>query len=84
MMTVDRQLEHAIRQLLDLRDQGATITPRDAARHVGGPQWRSLVKLAHNAAHRMTANGEIELTVQGKVVDDATPTAPVRIRRSNG
>jgi hypothetical protein len=37
---------------------------------------------ARDAARRLVDAGEIEMTQQGEVVDPATATGPVRLRRS--
>ncbi len=81
---VDRDLEEAIRDLLG-RTTG-TICPSQAAKKVGGTDsedaWRELMEPARRAARRMVAEGEVEITQQGKVVDPSTAKGPIRIRRA--
>ena len=81
MDDVDARLERAITELLDLRRDGATICPSEAARHVDSHDWRDLMPAARAAAGRLVAAGEVEVTQGGTVVDVATARGPVRIRR---
>jgi len=76
-------LERAIESLLARRRPGATICPSEAARAVAsdrGEAWRPLVPPAREAAARLAASGQVEVTQTGKVVDMATARGPVRIR----
>ncbi|MEY4226072.1 MAG: hypothetical protein RL190_829 [Actinomycetota bacterium] len=79
---VDRDLEQAIRDLLDQRERDATICPSEAARRVGGDDWRPLMEPARRAARRLVAAGEIEITQQGRVVDPSTAKGAIRLRRA--
>ena len=77
----DRALETSIRDLLSRRAADATICPSEAARAVGGEDWRDLMEPARRAARRLVAAGEVEITQGGKVVDPSTAKGPVRVRR---
>jgi Protein of unknown function (DUF3253)/Uncharacterized protein conserved in bacteria (DUF2256) len=77
----DRRLEEAIEALLDVRAGGATICPSEAARRVGGDDWRPLMEPARSAARRLVASGHIEITQGGRVVDPSTAKGPIRLRR---
>ena len=79
---VDLALEQQVLRLLDSRASGATICPSEAARAVGGERWRYLMGPAREAAARLVARGEMEVTQAGEVVDLATARGPVRVRRS--
>jgi hypothetical protein len=79
---LDRELTGAIRELLDARASTATICPSEAARRVGGDQWRELMEPARRAARRLVADGEVEITQGGRVVDPSTAKGPIRIRRA--
>ena len=81
MDDVDRRLEQVIDRLLDERRPGASICPSDAARDVDAEGWRDLMPAARAAAGRMAADGAVEVTQGGAVVDVATARGPVRIRR---
>jgi len=78
---VDERLTAAIRDLLAARAATSTICPSDAARAVGGDDWRDLMEPARQAARRLVDAGEVEITQRGAVVDPATARGPIRIRR---
>lgn len=77
----DRKLEETIVTLLTKRAQDATICPSDAARAIGGEEWRDLMEPARRAARRMVARGELQITQGGSVVDPSTAKGPIRLRR---
>ncbi len=80
---LDRRLAAAILELLDARASGSTICPSEAARAVGTEDgWRDLMDPARDAAARLVAAGEVEVTQAGEVVDLATARGPVRLRRA--
>lgn len=78
---VDTELEQAILALLAERAQDASICPSEAARRVRPDDWRTLMDSARNAARRLTARGELEITQKGRVVDASTARGPIRLRR---
>lgn len=77
---VDRSLEQAIVGLLASRARSATICPSEAARAVGGDEWRELMEPARAAARRLHAAGTVEITQQGRPVDPSRARGPIRIR----
>lgn len=77
----DLALEQSLLALLQSRAQGATACPSEAARAVGGEQWRPLMEPARAAARRLVARGEMEITQGGRVVDPSTAKGPIRVRR---
>lgn len=73
-------LAAAIRELLAARS--GSICPSEAARAVGGPDWRQLMEPARQAARGLARAGEVEITQRGEVLDpDGKWRGPVRIRR---
>jgi hypothetical protein len=82
--TTDRALEDAIGELLDRRAPGATICPSEAARRVDPDGWRDLMPDARRVAGRLVADGRVEMTQRGEVVDPGTARGPVRLRRPGG
>lgn len=80
MAAVDRDLERSIVELLERRARGATICPSEAAKAVGGDDWRDLMEPARRAARRLVVAGEVEITQRGVVVDPSTAKGPIRIR----
>ena len=71
----------AIKTLLAERRADATICPSEAARAVGGEDWRPLMEPARAAARRLVASGDVEITQGGHVVDPSTAKGPLRVRR---
>lgn len=82
MTSVDQELADAIVGLLGERAAGATICPSEAARLVGGDNWRPLMQPARAAARRLVVEGMVEITQGGRVVDPSTAKGPIRIRRN--
>jgi hypothetical protein len=78
---VDRELESTILGLLAGRAVSATACPSEAARAVGGDEWRDLMEPARRAARRLVARGEIDITQGGSVVDPSTARGPIRLRK---
>ncbi len=81
LTATDEALEASILDLLDARAASATICPSEAARVVGGEDWRDLMESAREAARRLVARDEVEITQGGRVVDPSTAKGPIRIRR---
>lgn len=73
--------EDAILALLAERRDGASICPSEVARARGGDDWRTLMQPVREAAGRLAAAGQVEVTQGGQVIDVTTATGPVRIRR---
>jgi hypothetical protein len=78
---IEHRLEQTILELLDHRAPTSTICPSDAARAVGGEDWRGLMDASRDSAARLVARGEVEITQGGEPVDLATVRGPIRIRR---
>ena len=78
--SVDRELERAILSLLSDRSRGATICPSEAARTVGGDDWRLLMEPSRAAARRLHGEGRAVVTQGGRPVDPSTAKGPIRIR----
>ena len=74
-------LETAIAQLLDERAPGKTICPSEAARAVGGKEWRDAMPAAREAAARMAERGEVVVTQNGQEVHAQKARGPIRIGR---
>ena len=77
---VDVALGGAVRTLRARRPPTGTICPSEAARTVGGDDWETLMEPARAAARRLVADGEVEITQRGRVVDPSTARGPIRIR----
>ena len=79
-MTGD-SLESAIAAPLDQRAGGKTICPSEAARAVGGAEWRDLMPAAREAAARMAERGEVVITQKGTEVNALQARGPIRLGR---
>jgi len=75
------ELEQTILRLLSERAESSTICPSDAARAIGGDEWRDLMDPTRQAAARLVAQGLVDVTQGGEVVDVKIARGPVRIRR---
>lgn len=70
-----------IRDLLSARPPESSICPSDVARVVAPDDWRPLMEPVRVAARRMMADGEVQITQGGEVVDDPhNVRGPIRIR----
>jgi hypothetical protein len=78
-------LESAILDLLRERDPsasgGKSICPSEAARRVRPDDWREHMEPTRRAARRLVAEGKVEITQGGRVVDPSTAKGPIRVRR---
>ena len=74
-------LERSIRELIVRRDPDKTICPSEAARAVGGADWRELMPDAREAAARLASAGEIVVTQRGEPVDALSARGPIRLGR---
>lgn len=78
---VNEKLRAAILDLARERGPSKTICPSDAARAVGGDDWRDLMEPARGIARELAKAGEVEVTQGGAVLDpDDTWRGPIRIR----
>ncbi|WP_194860581.1 DUF3253 domain-containing protein [Dietzia sp. SYD-A1] len=75
--TRDR-LAATIRTLLRSRGE-SSICPSDAARAVGGDDWRELMATAREVALDLRADGVVAVTQRGEVVSDTDLRGPIRI-----
>lgn len=75
---IDEELEATILSLLSATP---TTGPSDAARAVGGDDWRTLEEPARRAARRLVDSGQVQIIQNGSVVDPFTARGPIRIRK---
>jgi len=75
------RLAATMRALLQHRDPEKTICPSDAARVVGGPDWRSAMEAARSVAAELAEAGVLEVRQRGVPVDIATARGPIRLGR---
>lgn len=72
------RLAATMRALLRKRE-GSTICPSDAARVVGGTNWREIVPLAREVADDLAAQGVVVVRQKEDIVTAVTAQGPVRI-----
>lgn len=81
---MNQDLRVAILSLARERGPAKSICPSDAARAVGGQQWRELMDEAREEARALARRGEVEISQRGTVLDpDAQWRGPVRIRATS-
>ncbi|WP_245866514.1 DUF3253 domain-containing protein [Diaminobutyricimonas aerilata] len=80
----DERYEQRILELLGQRSADASICPSEVARAESAEEWRELMEPVRQAARRLVAQGELEVTQRGAVVDPSTAKGPIRIRRPRG
>ena len=73
--------EDAILSLLASREQGKTICPSEAARAIAGAEgFRPHMDEVRDAAGRLVARGQLEVTQKGRIVDVGSVRGPIRLR----
>lgn len=74
------RLEAAILALVHHRGPDRTICPSDAARAVGGDDWRSILPGARAVARELAESGQVRILQGGRSIDPSGPwRGPVRI-----
>ncbi len=79
---VGRGYEAAILELLSHRAADATICPSEVARAAQPETWREEMEPVRQAARRLVASGDVEITQDGSVVDPSRAKGPIRIRKA--
>jgi hypothetical protein len=78
---VTTRLRAAILALAGHRGPTSSICPSDAARAIGGGNWRELTAQSRTIAFALACDGDVELTQRGNVIDPDRPSrGPIRIR----
>ncbi|BDB42734.1 MULTISPECIES: DUF3253 domain-containing protein [Mycobacterium] len=78
---IEDRLKSAILALATRRGPQSSICPSDAARAVGGDNWRDLTDDARELARGLAKSGAVQITQHGAVLDaDAAWRGPIRIR----
>jgi hypothetical protein len=76
----DDLLESTMLDLLGKRAVTSSICPSDAARAVGGEEWRELMDDTRRVAWRLVDEGRVRITQGDEAVDRETVRGPIRIR----
>jgi hypothetical protein len=78
------RLKASIRALAENRGPDSSTCPSDAARAVGGKEWRALMPDAREIARELAKAGHVEITQGGNVLDpDGVWRGPIRIRTTD-
>jgi hypothetical protein len=77
----ESDIRDAIGALLDARAARKTICPSDVARRLRDEGWRELMEPVRAVGRAMAAEGALEVTQRGRVVDPAAARGPIRYRR---
>jgi len=78
---VNQRLRATILELARERGPAKTICPSDAARAIGGDDWRDLMDDARDVARALAREGLVDVTQKGDALDpDGTWRGPIRIR----
>ena len=78
---MNQRLRTTILKLAGERGPDKTICPSDAARAIGGDDWRDLMDDAREAARSLAREGAVDITQKGTALDpDDTWRGPIRIR----
>jgi hypothetical protein len=78
----DDRWERAVLEVLAGRSEGATACPSEVARREAPDAWREHMEDVRQAAARLVAEGLVEVTQGGRVVELAQAKGPVRLRRT--
>lgn len=71
-------IEAKIVELLIRRGPGKSICPSEVARALAD-DWRALMPDVRTVASKMTAEGRLVITQQGRAVDPRTARGPIRL-----
>jgi Protein of unknown function (DUF3253) len=75
------RLRAAILALARHRGPESSICPSDAARAVGGDDWRDLTGQSRSIAFELAGDGDVEITQRGAVLDpNQSASGAIRIR----
>lgn len=82
---LDREVEERLLEMARARSRGATLCPSEVARALfPDPDWRSEMERVRRAGRRLAADGRIEVTQGGRVVDFSDAKGAIRYRAASG
>lgn len=72
-------LREEILRIAETRGHTKTLCPSEAARSIGGDHWRELMPTARRISFDLAAEGRVDVTQRGEIVQpDAR--GPIRVR----
>ncbi|OBK31688.1 S-adenosylmethionine tRNA ribosyltransferase [Mycobacterium asiaticum] len=75
-----KRLRAAILALAARRGPQSSICPSDAARAIGGENWRETMTDANAVARDLAKSGDVKITQRGSILDpEETWRGPIRI-----
>lgn len=81
---LERRLDAAIRALAGHRGSRSSTCPSDAARAVGGADWRAAMDTAREISRDLARRGMVHITQRGEILDpDGRWRGPIRIRAAD-
>jgi hypothetical protein len=79
---IRQRLRSSMRALAEHRGPGSSTCPSDAARSVGGENWRDLLPDALQVARELAESGAVEITQRGNVLEpNSNWRGPIRVRK---
>lgn len=75
----DDSLRAEILRIAEHRGSEKTLCPSEAARSIGGEEWRDLMPAARRIAFQLAGEGRVEVTQHGRRVEPDV-RGPIRIR----
>ncbi|MEQ8208411.1 MAG: DUF3253 domain-containing protein [Lacipirellulaceae bacterium] len=75
----DEQIAEEILRLVNLRGPKKSICPSEAARHLGGGDYRDIMQQVRDVAAELITKGELRATQKGETVDPDTARGPIRL-----
>ena len=79
----DTALREEILRIAEVRGSTKTLCPSEAARSIGGDDWRELMAAARRISFDLAAEGLVDVTQKGEVVLPDV-RGPIRIRWISG
>jgi hypothetical protein len=77
---IRQRLRSSILALTKHRGPDSSICPSEAARAIGGEEWRELMEDARELARQLAKSGDVQITQRGEVLDpDGAWNGPIRI-----
>lgn len=75
----DTALREEILRIAESRGSTKTLCPSEAARSIGGEDWRDLMPTARRISFDLAAEGRVDVTQKGEVVQPGA-RGPIRVR----
>jgi len=75
----NEQIAEEILRLVNLRGPKKSICPSEAARHLGGGDYRDIMQQVRDVAAEMIAKGDLRATQKGETVDPDEARGPIRL-----